>query len=440
MYRVLLVISHADSVTFMHRLFKSLILTYKNSPLEIREQAALNYEETIQLLRQIKDYTEAQDVLILSTCNRTEIYYAAQHPVDEDIIKLLAITKNIPNIEKLNAYFLRLHDHQEAMQHLFEVAMGLESQVVGDMQIGNQVKQAYQASANEDMAGPFLHRLMHTIFFTNKRVVQETAFRDGAASVSYAASEMVKDLAAEWLNPKVLLVGLGEIGADVCKNLGDTGYNPANVTVVNRTREKAEALAASYNFRVCSFSEVDQCIDEADIIVSSVSMPQPLITKKLLAGSQLLSYKYFIDLSVPRSVEATLEEIPGVVLYNIDDIQNKANEALQRRLDAIPQVRQIIAEAMLGIREWAQEMSVSPTIHRLKNALEQIRQEEIARHLKNVSPQEAKYIDKVTKGMMQKIIKLPVLQLKAACKRGEAETLIDVLNDLFNLEKQATKK
>ncbi len=424
----------------MHRLFKSLILTYKNSPLAIREQAALSSEETVLLLRQLKDYTEAQDVLILSTCNRTEIYYAARHPLDEDIIKLLAITRNIEDAAEFNKYFYKIHDHQEAMQHLFDVAMGLEAQVVGDMQITNQVKRAYQASADEDMAGPFLHRLMHTIFFTNKRVVQETAFRDGAASVSYAASELVKDLATELVNPKVLLIGLGEIGADVCKNLGDTENSRLQVTIVNRTQKKADALASLYQFQTRPFSKVYEAINEADIIVSSVSMPQPLITKKLLSESNLLSYKYFIDLSVPRSVEAAIEEIPGALVYNIDEIKNKANKALQRRLEAVPQVQAIIAEAISGMKEWAQEMAVSPTIHRLKNVLEQIRQEEIARHLKNVSDKEAKHIDKITKGMMQKIIKLPVLQLKAACKRGEAETLIDVLNDLFDLEKQAAKK
>lgn len=426
----------------MHRLFKSLSLTYKNSPLEVRERVALNDEEVIQLLRHMKSYTEAQDVLVLSTCNRTEVYYAAEQHLDEAILKLIGIVKNFSDVHQLGTYFNKLHDHHEAMQHLFYVAMGLDAQVVGDMQITNQVKRAYQASADEDMAGPFLHRLMHTIFYTNKRVVQETAFRDGAASVSYTASELVKDLKADLINPKILIVGLGEIGADVCKNLGDSKEIgcPRHVTIINRTQEKADAIAQTYHFQTLPFSEVQQAITEADIIVSSVSMPDPLITKALIEKTDLLSYKYFIDLSVPRSVEAAVEDIPGAIVYNIDDIKAKANEALQKRLEAIPRVKEIIEESLSGMQEWAQEMAVSPTIHRLKNALEQIRQEEIARHLKNVNEQEAKHIDKITKGMMQKILKLPILQLKAACKRGEAETLIDVLNDLFDLEKQPVKK
>ncbi len=426
----------------MHRLFKSISLTYKNSPLAVREQVALNEEEVIQLLRQIKTYTDAQDVLVLSTCNRTEVYYASEQILDDDIIKLMGMLKGFSDTASLSDYFERIHHHQEAIRHLFYVCIGLDAQVVGDMQITNQVKRAYQATADEDMAGPFLHRLMHTIFFTNKRVVQETGFRDGAASVSYAASELVRDLALDLVNPKILIVGLGEIGSDVCKNLGEANERGrlTQVTIANRTQAKAEAIAEVYGFHTLPFSEVQQAIREADIVISSVSMPAPLITKSLMAQNDLLSYKYFIDLAVPRSVEASVEDITGALVYNIDDIKAKANEALQKRLEAIPHVKAIIEEALSDMKEWAQEMAVSPTIHRLKNALEQIRQEEIARYLKGLNEKEAKYVDKITKGMMQKIIKLPVLQLKAACKRGEAETLIDVLNDLFDLEKHQAKK
>jgi len=152
-----------------------------------------------------------------------------------------------------------------------------------------------------------------------------------------------------------------------------------------------------------------------------------------------LTYKYFLDLSVPRSVDVAVEQIPGVLVYNIDHIRNRADEALTRRLASIPQVEAIVAQSIVEFNDWSKEMMVSPTINKLKNALEQIRKEEMSRYMKNMSPEESEKIDKITRGMMQKIIKLPVLQLKAACKRGEAETLIDVLNDLFNLEQVSTE-
>ena len=426
----------------MHHLFKAVSLTHKNSPVSLRERVALNAAETAGLLEKIKAFTTVQDALVLSTCNRTEIYYTHEEDISTDLIKLLGMLKGVDALLDYDTHFIRYNQGAAAIRHLFYVAMGLEAQVVGDLQISNQVKRAYQASADTEMAGPFLHRLMHTIFFTNKRVVQETSFRDGAASVSYAATELAYDLASAVVNPKILIVGLGEIGRDVCKNLGDADQKRGgqNVTIINRTAEKAEAEALTYGFKTLPFSQISQAVAEADIIISSASAPQPLISADWLRQDAIHGHKYFIDLAVPRSVDTAVEHIPGVLLYNVDDIQNKANDALNKRLAAVPEVQAIIEETLTELKQWAQEMEVSPTIQRLKNALEQIRQEELARYLKDVDGPEKQQIEKITKSMMQKIIKLPVLQLKAACKRGEAETLIDVLNDLFDLEKQPLKR
>ncbi|MEM7040686.1 MAG: glutamyl-tRNA reductase, partial [Bacteroidota bacterium] len=146
--------------------------------------------------------------------------------------------------------------------------------------------------------------------------------------------------------------------------------------------------------------------------------------------------KYLIDLSVPRSIDQDVEGVPGVIRYDIDEIQARTDETLRQREAAIPDVRAIISDEMAGFGSWNQELSISPTIHKLKDALEQIRRDEIARFLKNADAEAAELVDKVTKSMMNKIIKLPVLQLKAACQRGDQENLIDVLNDLFDLERQ----
>ena len=393
------------------------------------------------MLRQIKEITGAQDILILSTCNRTEIYYGHDEDLSGQLISLLSLAKGVDINDRLEDYFIRHDEPNATVRHLFRVAMGLESQVVGDLQIANQVKQAYQASADENTASPFLHRLMHTIFYTNKRVSQETAFRDGAASVSYVASELVDDLAAEFVQPKILVVGLGEIGADVCKNIADLPQRtPREVTLINRTASKAEALAQSLDFATRPFAELAEAVAQADVVVSSVSASEPLITANHLDVSAIHGHKYLIDLSVPRSVDPAVERMPGVLVYNLDDLKSKAHETLSKRVAAVPRVEEIVEEAVNGFEQWAQEMEVSPTIQRLKQTLEQIRQEEMARHLKNLDAHEVARVDKITKGMMQKIIKLPILQLKAACQRGEAETLIDVLNDLFDLEKQPVKK
>ncbi len=420
----------------MENHFKVVSLSYKKAPLQIRELLSLSEQSCKGLLHLLRDYTSATDVLVLSTCNRTEVYYSAEEDLSSEIIRLIGVQNQIGNITDYAEYFNCITDAQEATRHLFYVSIGLEAQVVGDMQISNQVKRAYQLSADEAMAGPFLHRLMHATFFTSKKVVQQTSFRDGAASVSYAAAELIGELTSEFLEPNILVVGLGEIGADVCRNL--LNFNKQKVTVTNRTDSKAIQLAAECGFNTIPFDHVEEAMAEADVIICSIAARQPFITKEVMARHEILSHKFLIDLSVPRSIDPAVEEVPGLLLYNIDDINNKATAALEKRKAAIPAVKEIIAESIAEFNDWAREMMVSPTINKLKNALEQIRQEELTRYLKSLNEEEAKVLDKVTRSMMQKIIKLPVLQLKAACKRGEAETLIDVLNDLFNLENQAT--
>jgi glutamyl-tRNA reductase len=420
--------------------FKAISLSHKTAPLAVREQVALHQSEIKALSLKLKELFELTELLIVSTCNRTEVYYAAEADLSEPIAKLLCIEKGLAEPSQYLPYFQPMLESEEAVRHLFEVATGLHSKVVGDLQIPNQVKQAYQWAADVNCAGPFLHRLLHTVFFTNKRVAQETSFRDGAASVSYATVELIQELTRHLVQPKVLVVGLGEIGADVVKNLVDQEF--AQLTLTNRTRAKADALATNralpgQPIRVVDFADLDDELRQADVIVSSVRLPEPLITKQRLGGLNRLQFQYLIDLSVPRSIEADLEEVPGVLLYAIDDIKTRSEEALQKRLAAIPQVQALIDEALTGFNDWSREMVVSPTIQKFKQALEQIRRDELARHLKNLTAEEADKVDKITAGIIQKIIKFPVLNLKAACKRGDADQLADVLTELFDLERQA---
>ena len=413
--------------------FKALVLTYKTAPVEVREQVSLNEEGSKKLLAFIRDYATTNDVLVVSTCNRTEVYYLAEQDYSEVIFKGLDIIKGIEG--DYRSHFKQLSG-QEAVQHLFEVAMGLDAQVIGDLQISGQVKRAYQWTADENMAGPFLHRLLHTIFFANKRVVQETSFRDGAASISYAAKELAEDLVAGIREPRVLVLGVGEIGQDVCLNLMGTR---GKVKILNRTIEKAQTLGQRCGFEYGGMDELEVELSRSDVVISSISSQQPLITPEMVSRLDIHSHKYFIDLSMPRSVASDVEEIPGTVLYNLDDIREKTDVALERRKASIPKVQAIIEQAKAEFEDWSKEMIVSPTIQKLKNTLEQIRKEELARFLKNARPEEVEKLEEMSRSLMQKILKYPVLQLKAACKRGDAESLTEILNDLFNLENQHEK-
>ncbi len=396
-------------------------------------------EESIHsILLKLREFFSLGNALILSTCNRTEVYYSHERDLSTEIIKLVGLEKGLADVVNYLDYFEIFNDDRQAITHLFRVSMGLEAQVVGDIQISNQVKRAYQTAADLDMAGPFLHRLMHTIFFTNKRIVQETTFRDGAASLSYAAIELIDSLTSNIFEPRILLIGVGEIGEDVAKNM--VHLPEAKVKITNRTQSKAEEIAAELGFEVVPFEDCREAMNEADVIVCSIMKNEPFITKELVKQFDIQGYKLFVDLSVPRSIETSVEDVSGVVLYNVDNIRSKASEALEKRLSAVPKVEEIIEESIGEFYGWKKEMMVSPTINKLKQSLEQIRQEELSRYLKNVGGKEYELIDKITKSMMQKILKVPVVQLRAACKRDEAEDLIGIIHDLFDLEKVNTEK
>jgi len=418
--------------------FKAVSLSFRKAPLAIRELLALDEAACRRFLHQLRNELHLTDLLVLSTCNRTEIYYAHDDDYSAAIIRALGQLKQRPDASSFAPYFDVFLEPQVAMQHLFEVAIGLDAQVVGDLQIINQVKLAYQWAVDADAAGPFLHRLLHTIFFTNKRVQQETSFRDGAASMSYAALELVEELTTDVASPRVLVVGLGEIGADVCRHLADSKYF-SSVTLCNRTRARAEELAAEFapgQLQIVDFDHLTAALREADVIISSINRDTPFFSRELVAQLNVLSYKFFIDLAVPRSVATDVEQVPGVLVYNVDAIQSKASAALEQRLAAVPQVRALIESSLADFADWSREMLVSPLIQRMKAGLEQLRQQELDRFQKKASPAEVKLLDEATRAFMQKVLKQHVLHLKAACRRDEAEQLLPLLTDIFDLERQ----
>ena len=413
--------------------FRVVSLSHRSAPVHIRELISLDEVAIQRLLLKLKEFFNLTDALVLSTCNRTEVYYSHELDLSSELIKLIGIERGLTDAISYLDYFQVINNEKEAVTHLFRVSMGLEAQVIGDIQISNQVKRAYQTAADLELAGPFLHRLMHTIFFTNKLVVQETAFRDGAASLSYATIELIESLTQNIFQPRILIIGVGEIGEDVAKNM--VHLPTAKIKITNRTLAKAEEIGIPLGFEVIPFDSCLIAIEEADVVVCSIRMPEPFITKQWIEAVSIPSYKVLIDLSVPRSIETSVEELPGVVLYNVDNIQSKATAALQNRLESIPSVEAILEESIEEFGAWQKEMVVSPTIQKLKQALEQIRQEELGRYLKNADEKEYLLIDKITKSMMQKILKVPVVQLRAACQRDEAAEMIELITDLFDLEK-----
>lgn len=413
--------------------FRCIGISYVDTPLILREKLAFQELSTKTFLKKLKEVLGVSEAMVLSTCNRTEIYYSSERVLSQDVLRVVCAEKGLSSTEI--ADYFHTSEGVAAIEHLFRVSLGVESKVLGDIQIINQVKRAYQWSSDEGMAGSFLHRLMHTVFFANKRVVQETSFRDGAGSVASVAVSLIATISNLVRDPKILLIGTGEIGQNVLENLQDS-YT--DITLINRNKERARALAEANGYRLGDFEALNEEINAADVVITAVAPERPIIGFEQLRTS--LTQKLFIDLSVPRAIQESVELVPGVMLYNIDEIEERASEVLNVRQQAMEGVLEILDETVNEFLTWSQEAAVSPTIKLLKEKLEQIRQDELARYVNKLPQKEIELLDTVTKNMIQKVIKLPVLELKAACKRGESDTLVDVLHDIFNLERTATKK
>ena len=413
--------------------FKAVGISYHNTPLSIRELVSLNEAESRDFLIRLRETFELREALVVSTCNRTEVYYSSGKDLSSEIVSLLATQKCAVN-DSLIGYY-KNYQEIESIHHLFDVSLGLDSQVLGDIQISNQIKRAYQASADLGMAGPFLHRLLHTVFYANKRVVQETRLQDGNASLASVSVDLTKRFIENVSSPRIAIVGLGEIGQNVLENLGDV---EASITLLNRTKSRAEKLAHGPNIKVVDYDQLELVINESDVVISSVSSGGEIISKKNFEGKSF-QHKLFIDLAVPRSISSDVNEISGTTVYNIDQLSEKTEAAKVIREASIPDAKKIIEDSVSSFNEWREEIGVSPTIQKLKKTLDEIRKQELARHVGKVSEEEMELLEVVTKSMIQKVIKLPVLHLKAACKRGESENLVGVLNDLFNLEPNEVK-
>ncbi|MGI9544168.1 MAG: glutamyl-tRNA reductase [Cyclobacteriaceae bacterium] len=409
--------------------FKAISLSHKRAPLEVREHFAMNANDRQRLLQYAKELGSIEEMLVVSTCNRFEVYFTSSHVDCKQLTELIKLFVMGPNLHNYLEHFQLYDQPAAAVEHLFRVSAGLESQVLGDLQIINQVKKAYQNSVDLDLAGPFLHRLMHTIFHTHKKIAQDSCFKDCHASVSQVTKNLVRQLFPD-KHPTALILGAGKIGEDLCRKLSKMGYK---VWVSNRTAEKSLALAAELDLKPIHFNEVHQALNRVQLVISALTVGEPFLTKESINSTNWSSHKYFIDLSVPRSIAPALAEDPNITLLNMDDINDEISSTIQKRRNEIPKVESIINTKLKEFLTWAKELKVLPTIHQIKAALEKIRQEELARCLKHTDLKEDDAIKNITKSIVDRVVKLPVLKLKLACKRGEDEKMVQVLNEIFDI-------
>ncbi|MCZ2356908.1 MAG: glutamyl-tRNA reductase [Bacteroidia bacterium] len=415
--------------------FRVITLNHQKAPVSVREHFSFVESEIPDFLSQIAVSLEITEVLLLTTCNRTELYYVAPKSLFAEILGYLFTWKGIENGIVFQDYFEEIPGGNSSVQYLFEVGVGLHSSILGDLQIGGQLKQAYQFASDSKTAGSFIHRLLHTFFHIGKRVQQETSWRDGVASVSYASVVLIEECLAHITHPNILVIGCGEMGIDAAKSI--ISREIGKLTIANRTLSKAQNISQELGCQIATIEEALLNLSHYDGIIVAVNTPEPILNLRHFTSQNLSNGLVVIDLGVPRSVNAEIEVVPQVLLYNLDEIQTKVDTAVKKRIAAIPMVQGILTEELAKIKTWEQELVISPVIHRLKETFETFRSEELSRFGKNQPAEVQQLLDAFSKSLIQKLLKHPVVHLKSACMRGEQEQLMDAIRRLFDISESS---
>ncbi len=406
-----------------HTTFYCVGLSYKKANAEIRGKFSLDANSKSLLLQQARQ-SGIEEIITISTCNRTEIYGFAEHPFQ--LIQLLC-QNTVGTVEEFQTVAY-IHKNNEAIDHLFNVGTGLDSQILGDFEIISQLRRSFKLSQKHHLINAFLERLVNAVIQASKRIKNETAISTGATSVSFASVQYILNTVRDISNKNILLFGTGKIGRNTCENLVKHTQN-SHITLINRTKDKAEQLAGKLNLVVKDYSELSKEIDQTDILIVATGAQSPTITKELLAADKEL---LILDLSIPKNVSKEVNELPNVTLVHLDHLSQMTDETLEKRKQHIPQAQLIIKEVQQEFDAWLETRRFAPTIKALKSKLEEIQSQEIDYQRKkqvNFNEDQAKVL---SDRIIQKITKHFANHLKEDNSSGES---IELISKVFQLEK-----
>lgn len=414
-------------------------LNHKTAPISTREKLVFSpfQVKDVLCLLQKEGISEA---VVLSTCNRTEFYLVAEEGVSgrETAVSLLGRYCDL-SAEDFEPYLYDYRDG-EAVRHLFEVSAGLDSLVVGETQVLGQVKEAYQLSIEHGGAGSILHGLFQQAFTAGKRVHRETGINDNAASVSYAAVELARQICGNLRGKTILLIGAGKMSELAAKHLFESGT--ASLVVINRSEQRGAELAAKFGEKAfpAPYDRLREKLAEADIVISSTAAPHLIIYREAVEealvkrGARPL---LFIDIAVPRDIESSVGELKTVHLYNIDRLESVVQGNMQKRREEAERARKIIAAEVDSFMEWCRTREVVPVIAALRQKADRTRRAELEKYhkkLQQLSPKERQLVEKISQSLVNGILRDPMLVLKDSAREEEAELYKQVLSRLFNLE------
>ena len=377
-----------------HTTFYAVGLSYKKADAEIRGKFSLddNGKENV-LIQAQKEGIEA--LIVTSTCNRTEIYGFAQHPFQ--LIKLLCENSQgtVEDFQKV-AY---VYKNQEAVSHMFRVGTGLDSQILGDFEIISQIKSAFVQSKSLNLANAFMERLVNAVIQASKRIKNETEISSGATSVSFAAVRYIFNTVEDIANKNILLFGTGKIGRNTCENLVKHTKHE-QITLINRTKDKAERLAKKLDLIVKDYADLQVEIQKADVLVVATGAQNPTVDKTILNLKKPL---LILDLSIPKNVNENVQDIDDVTLIHMDHLSQMTDETLENRKKHIPAAEAIIEEIKDEFISWTKQRKFAPTIHALKEKLNSIKDGELNVQRKKMANFDEEQAELISARIIQKI-------------------------------------
>jgi glutamyl-tRNA reductase len=413
-------------------------LNHRTAPVEVREKLSFPGHTLKGALRRLKSYPVIEGCIILSTCNRTEIY-AATLEMDEGINAIWDFLSRWSGVNKSEIKnFTYCHTLYDMIRHTFRVASGLDSMLLGETQILGQLRSAYLDAVEYEATNRVINTLFQLALTVGKRVRTETGIDRNAVSISYAAVELAKQHLGDLNTRQVLIVGAGKMSELTARHLVDNGIS--GVIVSNRSFERAEALAAQFGGRAVNFDELYKYMASADIVISCTAASHNVIKAEEM--QQVMDKRkgkkiFMIDIAVPRDIETKVGELAGVTLYDIDDLKSVVDHNLTERRHAANKAELIIEEELEKFMKWHGTQFVIPTVTTLKNWGEEIKQKELQRALNRLgelSEHDQKVVSSLANSIVNQILHVPINQLKKYALTVEGHLYTEIMQNLFELD------
>jgi len=412
-------------------------LSHRNAPVELREQLAVDEDKLRELLCDVAATGVVREALILSTCNRVEVYAIADVPGEARTATFRQLCRH-RGVEPASVEtVLYTHADGEAVRHTFRVASSLDSMMIGEPQILGQVKDAFALAQSCETVGPALHTLFTQAFTVAKKVRTETEIARHAVSVSFAAVELAKKIFAGLDGKAVLLVGAGKMSELAARHLIEQGAFP--LYVANRTWARAQELARALAGTAVPFDELATALATVDIVITSTGAPEPVIRREFvqpLVHSRRGRPLFFIDIAVPRDVEDSVNTLDGVYCYDIDDLKQVVDANIRERLREAHRAEALVEREVAKFLARLGDVEVIPTIVSLRERLEIIRSGEVKRtlaRLPGATPETREAIEALSAAIVNKILHAPITKLRESSRAGSPRSWLELVHELFGL-------